>query len=185
MNILKETNRNSGFSLIELLIAITISAFVILGIYSMFSGVLITKDGIDRVNNDMHVMQSFQRLMARDIRMMHSKAVTNLPLETRDWQIVFSMHTQNSLRFNKSIPVEVIYTLEDGTLYRTERHPDMNYIMKLLIMKDISDIRVESYNGREYTANVQNNHNIFRFTFYYRDRLMSFTTGRLVESTGE
>jgi prepilin-type N-terminal cleavage/methylation domain-containing protein len=171
----------AGFTIVELLISLALSAFIMMGVYGIFMGVLNTKEGLDVTNDNMRVIQSLQRMVSRDMRMMSSQQVADLPADLEEEEVIFAITTHNSLRFNKSIPVEVIYTLEEETFYRIERQRDMNYMMKLPLLRNVRDMIIENYDGREYTDVLNNKNYLFRFTFLYNEKQTQFLTGRLLE----
>ncbi|MDR2883547.1 MAG: prepilin-type N-terminal cleavage/methylation domain-containing protein [Deferribacteraceae bacterium] len=174
-------SESKGFTIIELLIALALSAFIIMGVYSIFTGVLKTKEGLDVVNDDMRVIQSLQRIVARDMRMMSSGTVAELPADLEEEQIIFALISGNSLRFNKSMSVDIIYTLENETFYRIERKQEMNYMMKLPLLLNVTELLIENFDGREYTDVLNNNYFLFRFSFLYNNKPVEFLTGRLMD----
>ena len=177
-----------GFTLIEVAVAVSISAIILVGVYSMFSGVVTTKNRLDNANNGIIFSEALERLIARDIRMMVD-GVPNLPPPNGGEERFMSVITQNSLRFNKSLPVEVLYyvdtTLDNGTLYRRERNLSMAYQMEMPLARDVSEWSVESFDGSQYRDGFTANRFIFRFAFKINDRPIQFVTGRTVNAVNE
>jgi type II secretory pathway component PulJ len=170
------------------MIATAISAFILLGVYSMFSGVINTKNGLENTNNNLIFKETLERLIAKDIRMMTAGVPLLPPPDSGEIRLL-SMVTQNSLRFNKSLPVEALYyvdtTLDNGTLYRRERHLDMGYQMEMPLAKNVSECTVESFDGSEYFDGFAVNRFIFRFSFHINGKLLQFVTGRMVDTINE
>lgn len=178
MSILKKPGR--GFTLLEMLIALAISSFLMLGVYSAFSGVVSTRDSLENANNDLILLSSLKQIISKDIQMMRTGAVQNLPVDIRKDQRVMAVITQNSLNFNKSLAVDVIYYVEDNTLYRLERHTQMNYSMRLPLLRNVDEWSAWTFDGSEYREDVKNNGHIFKFNFKVDGRVMEFVTGRAV-----
>ncbi len=177
-----------GFTLIEVMIATAVSALILVGVYSMFSGVVTTRSGLENANNGIIFTESLERLVARDIRMI-TAGIPSLPPPQGNEERIMSFFTHDSLRFNKSLPVEVLYyidtSLDNGTLYRRERQRDMNYQMDMPLVRNVSEWKVETFDGSEYRENFMVNRYIFKFTFKIDDKQIQFITGRMVEATNE
>ena len=187
MSILNAQDRR-GFTLIEVMIATAISAAILLGVYSIFNGVVSTRNGLENANNSLIFTEALERLIARDIRMA-AAGLPNLPPLRGGEERLMSLITHNSLRFNKSLPVEVLYyidtTLDNGTLYRMERQQGMNYRMEMPLAKNVSEYKVETFDGSQYLDGFMGGRFIFRFSFKINDKLVRFVTGRMVDSSNE
>jgi prepilin-type N-terminal cleavage/methylation domain-containing protein len=173
-----------AFTLLEVLIAVSISAVILLGAYSMFNGVLAAASHTQRSGDRFTEVQAFERFILRDIRMMLRYGLAdNQSLSPED--VFFSMVSQNSLTFNKSIPVGITYFLKDGSIYREEKVADMDYLMQMPLLSAISSAQVEGYNGRDYSDTLSEKTAIFRFTFVMDNATYSFTAARLLGDIGE
>jgi prepilin-type N-terminal cleavage/methylation domain-containing protein len=177
MNSLKEECR--GFTIIELIIAVAISALIMAGLYVLTSGLINTKSGLDSANTDLVLSNSVELMISRDLRMMSSQAASN-DNNSRNRDYLFTIQTYNSLTFGKALPVSVSYFVDNAThtLYRQEFSNDMNYNMLMPLVKNVSDPLVETFNGTEYRENFVRNGYIFRVSFMLNNRHISFITGR-------
>jgi prepilin-type N-terminal cleavage/methylation domain-containing protein len=181
MNILKEIK---GFTLLELLIALAISAVILLGSYSMFDGVLAAAGHLNRSGDKFTEVQAFERLILRDVRMMLKYGqADNETINTED--LFFSMVSQNSITFNKSIPVSITYYLEEGAIYREEKNTSMNYLMRMPLLSNVASAKAEGYDGRDYGDEISEKTAIFRFSFTMDNASYSFTAARLLGNIGE
>lgn len=171
-----------GFTLIELLMALAISAFVMMSVYVIFSSAIDTKQRLEDSNDSLLTRGALQRLMARDIRLMLADTVKNLPADPQNKR-VFAINSQNSLTFNKAISVELIYEVDNSTLYRTEQRPNMNYKMKMPLMDNVTEWKAYSFNGSEYKENFDSRARIFKFSFMRDGAQMEFTVGKGLEIT--
>jgi prepilin-type N-terminal cleavage/methylation domain-containing protein len=184
MSTLKRIDVKSAFTLLEVLIAVSISAVILLGAYSMFNGVLAASSHTQRSGDRFTEVQAFERLILRDMRMMLRYGFAdNQTLSPED--VFFSMVSQNSLTFNKSIPVGITYFLKDGSIYREEKVADMDYLMQMPLLSAVSSAKVEGYDGRDYSDTLSGNTAIFRFTFVMDNATYSFTAARLLGNIGE
>jgi prepilin-type N-terminal cleavage/methylation domain-containing protein len=174
----------AAFTLLELLIAISISAIILLGAYSLFNGVIAVSAHTQRSGDRFTEVQAFERLILRDIRMMLTYGqADNQTLSPED--VFFSMVSQNSLTFNKSIPVGITYFLKDGSIYREEKLSDMNYLMQMPLLSAVTSDKAEGYDGRDYGDELSEKTAIFRFTFVMDNATYSFTAAKLLGDMGE
>jgi prepilin-type N-terminal cleavage/methylation domain-containing protein len=180
MSILKGIK--SGFTLLELLIALAISAVILIGTYSMLDSVLAVSEHMTRSGDKFTEIQALERLILRDVRMMISYGGDNGTINNMD--SFFSILSQNSLTFNKSIPVYITYYLDEGVLYREERNPSMNYIMNLPLLSNVESAQAEGYNGRDYGRELTKDSSILRFTFTTNDATYTFIAARLLQIGG-
>jgi prepilin-type N-terminal cleavage/methylation domain-containing protein len=178
MNTLKQSSK--GFSLIEALIALAISSFVMMGVYTMFSSALRTDRGLNTANDDLIVREALQRLVSRDLRMMRGETVPDLPPDPQNERL-FAIVSQNSFTFSKGILVNVVYEVDNSTLYRTESRADMNYTMRMPLLHNVTAHQVESFDGSEYRDDFNPKHFIYKIGLTMDNRTIEFVTGRAVE----
>ena len=100
-----------GFTLFELLIAAAISSIVALGLFAMFSSVVTTRDRAVVQSRNIVLQQSLTRLINKDARMMQGDSI-KVDKSGQVYRLTFT--TQNSLRFNKALPVDVTYYVDDS-----------------------------------------------------------------------
>ncbi len=171
-----------AFTLIEMMIAMAISALMMSGLYVMFNSVLNAKDSLETSNDQLYQLQALERIISRDIRMMSSAAAT-FPAPSGDEKYLFTLFSQDSLTFNKAIPVNIAYIYDNETVYREERLNDMNYIMRIPLISGVTEWTTESFDGSKYNEGLSSSAFIFRFTFKMKNRVQHFTTGRVVDVT--
>ncbi len=99
-----------GFTLLELLIAAAISSIVALGVFSIFSSIANMRDSAITQSRNIILQESFTRLINRDARMMIGNSLS-LDKSGQIYRLKFSTH--NSMRFNKALPVDVTYYIDD------------------------------------------------------------------------
>lgn len=68
----------SGFTLMEVLIAVTITAVIGLGVWQVISSVIISRDRVDEVATDFEGLQKAFLLMSRDITQVVNRPVRNI-----------------------------------------------------------------------------------------------------------
>jgi prepilin-type N-terminal cleavage/methylation domain-containing protein len=175
---------NRGFTIIELLIAMSIAAFIMIGLNSVFNSVLFSNEHLSRTGNKLYEFQAFQRLITRDIRMMLQRPY-ELPPEAGDEERVFAMLSQNSLTFNKSIPVNIEYYISESKLYRAERLNDMTYTMRIPLLDNISYFKAEGYDGRGYREELSASMPVYKFTLTIDKQTYDFVAAKAVNATGE
>ncbi|MDR2870223.1 MAG: prepilin-type N-terminal cleavage/methylation domain-containing protein [Deferribacteraceae bacterium] len=176
----RKLNFHKAFSLMEALIALAISAFVMMGVYTMFSSAINTNSALDITNNDLMMQEALQRLIARDIRMMRSDNAS-LPADPQGKRVL-GIVSQNSLTFNKSLPVTIIYEVDNSTLFRRESRADMDYNMSMPLLDNVSAHSEQSFDGSEYRDDFDPRRYIYRFSFTFDNRTLEFTTGRAMEA---
>jgi prepilin-type N-terminal cleavage/methylation domain-containing protein len=173
-----------GFTIIELLIAMSIAAAIMLGLNSVFNSILFSNEHLSRTGNKLYEFQAFQRLITKDIRMMLQSSY-DLPPEAGDEKRVFAMVSQNSLTFNKSIPVNIEYYISEDRLYRAERLNDMTYIMRMPILDKVSYFKTEGYDGRDYNEELSTSMPVYKFTLTFDDSTYDFVAAKAVNAAGE
>ena len=168
---------SGGFTLIETLLALSPAALVPMGVYSMFSGAFNTNRALDGTNNDLIIREAIQKLISKDIRMMHS--VDNATSDPN--KRLIAIKTQNSLGFNKAFPVSVLYEVDNETLFRREFDNQTSFDMRMPLLQNVSEWKVQSFNGSEYKDGFDIRSNIYKFHIVFDNRTVDFTTGRAVE----
>lgn len=148
-----------GFTLFELLVALTISALVAAGLFSIFSSVASVRQTSVTKSENTLIIQSITKLLNRDARMMMAGS---LGLDSSEDIRKLKLTTQNSLRFNKSLPVEIIYYIEDGWLIRRETNTDVLYDMDMKLIPEVTDMKIEFYNGNEYQEELISSAKLFK-----------------------
>ncbi len=142
---------NNGFTILELLIAIAISAVVVLGGYSLLSSTVNTRTSLSNATINAKISSVLDKLISEDIESV-SKRTINLT-EDIDGNSVLKINTWHSLFFNSAIPVDVSYYIEDGYFVREEKRDDLNYDSKMKLIGNAKKFIVKSYNGLEFSKN--------------------------------
>ncbi|WP_404362931.1 type II secretion system minor pseudopilin GspJ [Marinobacter sp.] len=92
--------RQGGFTLMEVLIAITITAVIGLGVWQVISGIVLSRDRVDSVAGEFESLQRAFLLLERDIHQIVNRPVRNIygdfepALSTRDEAYVFTLTRQ-------------------------------------------------------------------------------------------
>jgi len=136
-----------GFTLIEILIALAISAFVIMTIYNLLTSAIDTSTISSSKANEINEELAIQKMFTEDIASMTSDIVEKT---NNLGEVMFAFDSLNSLFFDYSIPVRVAYVFEKNTLYRTEENIDLNYYEKYTILENVTDFNVYNFENNEY-----------------------------------
>lgn len=165
-----------GFTFIEILIALAISAFVIVTVYNLLTSTIDTSTISSSKANEINEELAVQKLVTEDIASMTSNVVE----KTKNLgNVVFAFDSINSLFFDYSVPVRVAYIFEKNTLYRTEENIDINYYEKYTILENVSDFNVYNFENNEYKEDFDRM-NILKF-FIKTDRFSyEFVIGNIV-----
>lgn len=116
-----------GFTLLEVLIAISMTAIIGIGIWQMLSGVISAKKGVDRVSDEFSRMQQAIVILERDlaqivfrpVRDEYGQAMPAVTTTTGPWGIEFTRAGwRNPLQNARSDLQRVAYELVNGTLRR-------------------------------------------------------------------
>lgn len=151
-----------GFTLIELLIAIAVSSLVAAGVFSIFASISKARDNTINQSQVITITQNITRIINRDARMMIGNT---LQQDRYGNSPRLSFKTQNSLRFNRALPVTVSYYVdEDGWLVRQEENLDLSFEMIMKLVPDVSDMLVTFYDGSEYTEHFKQNARMFNIS---------------------
>ena len=72
------SRQQSGFTLMEVLIAVSITAVIGLGIWQVLSSVVTARDRVDAVSGEFESLQKTFLLLERDLRQVVSRPVRNI-----------------------------------------------------------------------------------------------------------
>ncbi|MBQ3033491.1 MAG: prepilin-type N-terminal cleavage/methylation domain-containing protein [Deferribacterales bacterium] len=168
-----------AFTLFELLIALAVSALVASGIFSMFSAVADIRDSSIAQSDNTLIIQAITKLLNRDTRMMLGNS---LSLDTSETPYKLKFNTQNSLRFNKSVPAEVTYYIEDNWLWRREMNTELLYDMEMPLLPNVTHMTIEFYNGDEYKEEAVRNAKVIRLTITVNGSPIQVLAARTVDN---
>lgn len=120
-------SRQAGFTLLEVLIAVTVTAVIGIGVWQLLSGVISAKNGIDRVSDEFSRMQQAVVIMERDlaqilfrpVRDAYGEPLAAVTSRSEPWTIEFTRSGwRNPLQEARSDLQRVAYELVDGQLRR-------------------------------------------------------------------
>ena len=152
---IKNKHLLKGFTLFELIIAVAISSLVALGVFSMFSSIAHIRDKSVTQSQNVILVETLTRLINIDARMM---TFNSFSLDESDEVTKLKFITQNSLRFNKAIPVNVSYYIDkDNWLIRREENTDMLFDMEMRLLPNADNLKVTFYDGSTYVETVKPN----------------------------
>ncbi len=117
------TRGKSGFSLIEVLVAVAVASVIITGMVKLFSDFLSIREYFYDKKDRMEILSKIVLVMQADIRAKTGKFILKKDLYGNS---CLSFDTTHSLLFNNAVPVTVTYFLKKqqgnkGVLYRREQ----------------------------------------------------------------
>ena len=169
-----KTRSSSGFSLIEMLVAMVISSIILLAMYSIISQVASSKDVVDRNSETILKQVKLTQIINKDFRQGYLSSFTdgNITLSRGETVDAFLLSTQNSLFFNSAVKVKVAYYLDpSGWLVRVEEEEDMQYYNAFPLLPSISSFSLSSYDvtNSTYTDEVDLQSDLFNFNIVMDD----------------
>jgi len=176
---------NKAFTLLEMLIAITISALVVMGTYNLFNTVvnvrystsgnnvysqintsltlMINKDfnsfisGDDDSDNATNVMPGTLQEQNNSSEKKNQVYSQNLILNNSGRFPRIILKTHNSIFFNQATPAMVTYYVDDNNyLVRSEDIAALDFNEKMRLIGGIKEFKVFSFNGKKYIENEIN-----------------------------
>ncbi len=166
-----------GFTLLEILIATAISSLIALGLFAMFSSIVGSREESLERNENVGVVQALTKLINKDIRMTNSGAIT---IDSSGDIEKLKFSTQNSLRFNKSMPVEIQYYIDDeGWFVRRETNTDLLFDMEMRIVPDVTELEYEFYDGIEYDDEVKSDANLMKIHLTINENVVTVLAARV------
>lgn len=163
----------------EALIAMAISAVIVLGVYSMFSAVIKTKDVTETSNAQNVMLISLRQLFKSDTLQLYTDSVQiTSATDSTNGNAEISFTTNNSIKLEKAVPVKVTYYVENGWLMRKEENTDLNYEWILKVLPDVTKFQILSDKGNEFNDNYSKTDTIFQFSLTYKnDENLKFIAG--------
>lgn len=170
-----------GFTLLELLIAAAISSIVALGVFSIFSSIANMRDSSITQSRNIILQESLTRLINRDARMMIGNSIS-LDKSGQVYRLKFS--TQNSMRFNKALPVDVTYYIDDENyLIRKEENNDTAFSMEMRIIPNVTEFSASFYDGTEYKEDAVANAKMMNITLKINEQQIVIPVARTMDNT--
>ena len=168
-----------GFTLLELLIAAAISSIVALGVFSIFSSIANMRDSAITQSRNIILQESFTRLI--NARMMIGNSLS-LDKSGQIYRLKFSTH--NSMRFNKALPVDVTYYIDDENyLVRKEENNDTAFSMEMRIIPNVTEFSATFYNGSEYKEDVVSNAKMLNIALKINEQQIFIPVARTMDNT--
>jgi type II secretory pathway component PulJ len=165
-----------GLTLVELLVAFVISTILIIGVYTVFNSVVDISDRT-KYKNDFNIIKNkLMLLLNQDI----NSSLNENPEKSDFFDEKFSIVSFNSLFFNRSIPVTVVYGLEDNYLVRKEINSKMAFEQSIKLVNGIKDFEVLYYDGNEYVKEKNNKSSIYKFIVYTENGSFEIIAGKLL-----
>ena len=148
-------SRQAGFTLLEVLIAIGITALIGIGIWQVMSGVINSRNGVDRVSTQFEQVQKTVLLIERDIFQVVNRPIRDaygdaqFAITTRADPYALELTRQgwrNPLNDPRSELQRVAYSLDGTTLHRwqwqvLDRAQDSQPLDQVLL-KDVDQLQV-------------------------------------------
>ena len=170
-----------GFTLLELLIATAISSIVALGVFSIFSSIANMRDGSIIQSRNIILQEALTRLLNRDARMMIGNSIS-LDKAGQVYRLKFS--TQNSMRFNKALPVDITYYIDDENyLVRKEENNDTAFSMEMRIIPNVTEFSASFYHGTEYKEDAVSNAKMMNITLKINEQQIVIPVARTMDNT--
>ena len=170
-----------GFTLFELLIAAAISSIVALGLFSIFSSVVTTRDRAVVQSKNIVLQQSLTRLINKDARMMQGDSI-KVDKSGQVYRLTFT--TQNSLRFNKALAVDVTYYIDDDNyLVRKEENADTAFTMEMRIVPNVTEFSATFYDGSEYKEEAVANAKMMNINITLNQQNIIIPVARTIDNT--
>ena len=142
-----------AFTLIELMIAITILAIIMTFLYKSYADLNLSNKHYEKISNDISKTTKIKKIIYLDIALSFPKTIKIIN-EDKDKDVLF-LQTTNSIhkRFNPY----VAYILKDEKLYRIESlKPFVNYPLDATTTGDV-DFIAKTKRFRIYKSKKENN----------------------------
>lgn len=165
---------NKGFTLVELLVAISLSAIVLTGVYALFDSVLSTKESTSRSNDKTSLLLSARKIIKPDMLQIYKDTLKISDYGDND-ELEFK--TANSIKLEKAMPVNVRYYVEDGWLIRNESIPQIDYEWELYLLKNVEEFDILSHNGYDFGEESDPSDTIIKIRFKVSETEIEFVAG--------
>ena len=165
---------NKAFTLLEMLVALAISAILILGVYSMFDSIMNTKEAAGKSNENNMLLVNLRRLVKQDMLALYKDS---LKIDNSGTNSEITFTTQNSIKLEGAASVDVKYYVEDGWLVREESSKELDYEWKLRLLPDVTDFLTLSHNGYRFTEDFDKTDTIIQISLYHDKEPYKFIAG--------
>ncbi|WP_248805726.1 type II secretion system minor pseudopilin GspJ [Pseudomonas sp. MWU13-2100] len=138
-------NRQAGFTLVELVIALAIFSLIGLASYRLYEGVLITQARVSAHEQGLRSLQRALALLERDV-MQATIPKEGVAVTLSAGQLNLQrVNARNPLDEPRSERQEVAYRLEEGTWWRYHRSLDLPETHKQPVLKDVRALQWRLY----------------------------------------
>ncbi len=134
-------NRQQGFTLLELVIAMAIFALLGLACWRLFDGVVRAERSSASHERDMRTLQRTVAVIERDVLQVTAQPMVLeqniLQLQRGNWR--------NPLDQPRSELQNVIYRLDKGTLWRESQYPEQPQVQRQKLLTEVRELRWRLY----------------------------------------
>jgi len=170
---MKKSNR--GFTLLELLIAMTLSVIVVSGVYATLTALLNTKEVTEKSYYNNSLLLSARRVMKPDLLQMYKDT---LSIKKNSGNDSLSVVTNNSIKMEKAFPVTVTYYVDNNNyLVREEKSAQHSYEWKLYLLPNVTEFTIQSHNGYRFTDDTDEMDTIIKISMKVSDYPLEFIAG--------
>ncbi|NWA00388.1 type II secretion system protein GspJ [Pseudomonas gingeri] len=141
-------NRQAGFTLLELVIALAIFSLLSLGCWRLYDGLVRVQSQVSLHEQALRRLQRAMGVLERDVLQL-VVPVDTPPLVLR--QSVLSLQRgnwRNPLDQPRSERQEVSYRFEDGLLWRDSRSPELATIQQQVLLTDVRRLQWRFYDAK-------------------------------------
>ncbi|ALI07000.1 MULTISPECIES: type II secretion system protein GspJ [Pseudomonas] len=129
-------NRQAGFTLLELVIAIAIFALLGLASWRLFDGVVRTQQGVAQHEREIRALQRAVGVIERDVWQAVADSVVLAPGHLQ----LQRSHWRNPLDQPRSERQTVSYQLKGGTLWRESVGEGMTLVQRQILLDDVRSL---------------------------------------------
>ncbi|NOX19773.1 MAG: prepilin-type N-terminal cleavage/methylation domain-containing protein [Nitrospirae bacterium] len=173
------TTNKKGLTLVEVLIALAISAIILSALYSAFATTLSTEDALTKRVEGFREYVMLSELLRSDLRCMIDKVTVRNDF----YGDRIEFNTTHSLHYGYSRPVRVTYFVEDinerFVLFRQEISSTGESLMKLRLIEGIDDFKVMLFFENSWVEKAGSD-DFLKVLYKYRGKRWSITGGRLI-----
>ncbi|WP_338584324.1 type II secretion system protein GspJ [Pseudomonas sp. MAG733B] len=137
-------NRQTGFTLLELVIAIAIFALLGLASWTLFEGVMRVQQGSMAHEREFRNLQRAIAVVERDLLQITEQALV-LEQAQLQWQ---RGNWRNPLDLPRSERQTLTYRLDNGVLWRDSRAEGSPIVQRQKLLDDVRDLRWRLFDGR-------------------------------------
>ncbi|NOZ25055.1 MAG: prepilin-type N-terminal cleavage/methylation domain-containing protein [Nitrospirae bacterium] len=170
-----------GLTLLEVLIALALSALVLAGLYSSMNTVFSTDRALDERLRGVMSYVKLSNLFQADLRTMIGAPT----MQSTIFGTEISFKSTHSLYSNSSFPVEVTYFVDkvDGKryLYREESEEKKGVSLRIRLLEKVGELRFLIPAEEGWTEQTEGrNADVIRMEYVYGGRKWTITGGKLL-----